>query len=308
MSTKRQHWLQQLLAEFETFTHYPHCWVEPKNEDWQSTWSKLLPYVMDSMNEKQPTENTNTQPASKTTPKTTAKATAKTTAKMPPKTNSALVTPALTQPKAVESQPKMLVEQPATRLANIQQAQNLTSLQVKITGCTQCRLSENRQHIVFGQGAVSPQVVFVGEGPGKDEDLQGLAFVGRSGKLLILMLAAIGLSRQAVYITNVVKCRPPANRQPEKAEVQTCAPILERQLALLRPKIIITLGNVALHYFLPKAPGIVKARQTFYEYEGTPLLPMFHPAYLLRNRKVFGEAWQDYKTLKDFLIKHPPDL
>jgi DNA polymerase len=185
--------------------------------------------------------------------------------------------------------------------------QALRRLEEKARTCRRCRLSQQRKHAVFGTGGMKKGVLFIGEGPGANEDQQGIPFVGRAGKLLDRMLASIGLRREDVYITNIVKCRPPGNRDPKTDEVNACWPYLSRQLELLKPRVIVTLGSPAAKTLLETGQGISRLRGRFHDYEGIPLLPLYHPAYLLRsyteeNRR---RAWNDMKMLRDFLNADP---
>ena len=163
--------------------------------------------------------------------------------------------------------------------------------------CTRCKLHKNRHSIVFGDGNPKAELVFVGEGPGADEDAQGLPFVGRAGKLLTQMIEAMGLQRKDVYICNVVKCRPPENRQPEDDEINTCSPYLLRQLDAIAPKVIVCLGAVAAKTLLQTNRGISQFRGQWLEYRGSKLLATYHPAYLLRNPNAKGEVWKDLQKV-----------
>jgi uracil-DNA glycosylase len=163
--------------------------------------------------------------------------------------------------------------------------------------CTRCKLHKNRHSIVFGDGNPKAELVFVGEGPGADEDAQGLPFVGRAGKLLTQMIEAMGLRRKDVYICNVVKCRPPENRLPEEDEVKTCSPFLFRQLDVIAPKVIVCLGAVAAKTLLQTNRGISQFRGQWLEYRGSKLLATYHPAYLLRNPNAKGEVWKDLQKV-----------
>jgi DNA polymerase len=149
--------------------------------------------------------------------------------------------------------------------------------------CTRCKLHRERNKIVFGEGNPKADLVFVGEGPGHDEDIQGLPFVGRAGKLLTQMIEAMGLQRKDVYICNVVKCRPPENRTPERDEVSTCSPFLLRQLDAIAPKVIVCLGSVAAQSLLETNRGVSHFRGQWLEFRGRSLIATYHPAYLLRN-------------------------
>lgn len=172
-------------------------------------------------------------------------------------------------------------------------AEALAAISADLDGCTRCRLSEKRKTIVFGVGRPDADLMFIGEGPGRDEDRQGEPFVGRAGRLLNEMIEKCFQRRRAdVYITNIVKCWPPGNRNPEADEVATCLPFLKRQIASVRPRVICLLGSVAVKALLPGARGIGAARGTVWEFAGIPVVPTFHPAYLLRAE---GERLQQLK-------------
>jgi DNA polymerase len=163
--------------------------------------------------------------------------------------------------------------------------------------CTRCKLHTTRHKIVFGDGNPNAQVIFVGEGPGADEDAQGLPFVGRAGRLLTQMIEAMGLQRKDVYICNVVKCRPPENRQPEPDEVGTCSPFLLRQIDTIAPKVIVCLGATAAKTLLQTTRGISQFRGEWLEFRGRKLLATYHPAYLLRNPPAKSEVWKDLQKV-----------
>ena len=167
--------------------------------------------------------------------------------------------------------------------------------------CTRCKLHKHRRTIVFGDGNAKAELVFVGEGPGADEDAQGLPFVGRAGKLLTQMIEAMGLQRKDVYICNVVKCRPPENRTPEDDEVSTCSPYLFRQLEVISPKVIVCLGAVAAKTLLRTTRGISQFRGQWLDYRGSKLMATYHPAYLLRNPNAKGEVWKDLQKVMALL-------
>jgi uracil-DNA glycosylase family 4 len=172
--------------------------------------------------------------------------------------------------------------------------------------CTRCRLHKQRNKIVFGVGNPRAELVFVGEGPGHDEDMQGLPFVGRAGKLLTQMIEAMGLAREDVYICNVVKCRPPENRRPEDDEVATCSPYLYRQLEVIAPKAIVCLGGVAAQTLLKTKDPISRFRGNWFDFRNTKLLATYHPAYLLRNPSAKGEVWKDLQKVMTLLGLRPP--
>jgi uracil-DNA glycosylase len=172
--------------------------------------------------------------------------------------------------------------------------------------CTRCKLHKARTNIVFGVGNPKAQLVFVGEGPGRDEDAQGEPFVGRAGKLLTQMIEAMGLRRPDVYICNVVKCRPPENRLPEPDEIATCSPYLLRQLGVIQPKVICCLGACSAQTMLQTTQGISKFRGEWFDYKGSKLIATYHPAYLLRNPAAKGEVWKDLQKVMAVLGLEPP--
>ena len=174
---------------------------------------------------------------------------------------------------------------------------SLLKIRQDLGDCTRCSLHRARTNLVFGDGNPKAELVFVGEGPGRDEDVQGLPFVGRAGKLLTQMIEAMGLQRKDVYICNVVKCRPPENRTPEKDEVAECSPFLLRQLDFISPKVIVCLGSVAAQTLLETNRGISHFRGEWLEFRGKKLLATYHPAYLLRNPSAKGEVWKDLQKV-----------
>ena len=181
----------------------------------------------------------------------------------------------------------------------------LERIQEYLGDCTRCRLHRHRTKIVFGVGNPKAELVFVGEGPGHDEDLQGIPFVGRAGQLLTQMIEAMGLQRDDVYICNVIKRRPPENRTPEKDEIATCSPFLLRQIAAIGPKVIVCLGNVAAQTLLGTHMSISRYRGQWFDFRGSRLLATFHPAYLLRNPAAKGEVWNDLKKVMAVLGLKP---
>jgi len=176
-------------------------------------------------------------------------------------------------------------------------ARGLTVIREELGDCRRCRLAGGRQNIVFGVGNPEAHLVFVGEAPGADEDQQGEPFVGKAGQLLSKMIEAMGYRREDVYICNVIKCRPPGNRNPEPDEVAACEPFLKKQLAALRPRVIVTLGKFAAQCLLRDDTPISRLRGNFRTYEGITLMPTFHPAYLLRDPSKKKEAWTDLKSV-----------
>lgn len=173
----------------------------------------------------------------------------------------------------------------------------LKAIREEIGDCTRCNLCKGRTNIVFGVGDPHARLMFVGEGPGRDEDLQGEPFVGRAGQLLTKMIEAMGLKRSDVYIGNIVKCRPPDNRYPEPEEVETCLPFLEKQIETIRPEILITLGNLATQTLLQTKAGIMSLRGEFKDFHGIKLMPTYHPAFLLRNPNMKKPCWEDLKKV-----------
>jgi uracil-DNA glycosylase len=183
--------------------------------------------------------------------------------------------------------------------------------------CTRCRLAKGRTNIVFGVGNPRAELMFVGEGPGADEDAQGEPFVGRAGQLLNNMIKAMGLKREDVYIANVVKCRPPNNRQPERDECDTCSPFLMRQIAVIKPKVIVALGATAAKNLLAMSASMSELRGRFYDFmptgvkadpswPGARLAVTYHPAFLLRDPRQKGEAWKDLQMVMKYLGIEPP--
>ena len=177
-------------------------------------------------------------------------------------------------------------------------AKTLNELREAIGDCRRCKLWPGRTHLVFGVGNPDAKLMFIGEGPGRDEDLQGEPFVGRAGQLLTdIITKGMGLKRQDVYIANVVKCRPPENRNPEPDEVASCEPFLKKQIDLVRPEIIIALGKFAVQTLLQTKAPITKLRGNWHSYHGMKLMPTFHPAYLLRNPGDKKLVWEDIKKV-----------
>jgi uracil-DNA glycosylase len=184
------------------------------------------------------------------------------------------------------------------------QAGTLDELRAAIGDCQRCKLCTGRTHIVFGVGNARARLMFVGEGPGRDEDLQGEPFVGRAGQLLTdIITKGIGIKRQDVYICNVVKCRPPDNRNPEPDEVAACEPFLKKQIELVRPEIIVALGKFAVQTLLRSNAPISKLRGNWHSYQGIKLMPTFHPAYLLRNPADKKLVWEDIKKVINELAR-----
>ena len=178
------------------------------------------------------------------------------------------------------------------------QVHTLETVWNKIQGCQRCKLHSGRTHIVFGAGNPHADLVFVGEGPGYYEDQQGKPFVGKAGELLTRIIEAIGLRREDVYITNIVKCRPPNNRDPEPDEIAMCEPFLLQQLEIIQPKIICALGRCAAQTLLKTTTPISRLRGRFHDYHGIKLMPTYHPAYLLRNPQNKRLVWEDMQMVQ----------
>ncbi|MGH7274256.1 MAG: uracil-DNA glycosylase [Nitrospiria bacterium] len=195
------------------------------------------------------------------------------------------------------------VAEPKTRI--VQESENivhpksraLQAIRETLGDCRRCKLHTHRTQIVFGTGNPMADLVFVGEGPGEEEDRQGEPFVGKAGQLLNRMIQAMGLRREAVYIANIVKCRPPNNRNPEPDEIASCEPFLMEQLGVIRPAVICALGNFAAQTLLRTKVKISQLRGKFHDYQGIKVMPTFHPAYLLRNPKDKRLAWEDLQKI-----------
>lgn len=177
----------------------------------------------------------------------------------------------------------------------------LSDLREAAMKCTKCVLANGRTNVVFGEGDPNARLMFIGEGPGEQEDIKGRPFVGRAGQLLDKMIAAMGYKREEVYIANIVKCRPPQNRAPLPDEAISCLPYLRAQISFIKPKIIVPLGAVAVKFLLQTNAGISQVRGKFLDYHGYKVLPTFHPAFLLRSPGKKKEAWEDLKKVMAFL-------
>jgi len=202
---------------------------------------------------------------------------------------------------AANSNPEAGVTDPVTALRLIRE---------DIGDCTRCKLhKQGRKQIVFGVGNPNADLMFIGEAPGADEDEQGEPFVGRSGQLLTNMIKAMGLSREEVYIANIIKCRPPGNRQPERDECETCSPFLMRQIAAIHPRAIVALGAVAAKTLLAVNAPMSELRGQWFDFQGTKLAVTYHPAFLLRDPRQKKETWKDLQmVMKDLGLKAPPPL
>jgi uracil-DNA glycosylase family 4 len=206
---------------------------------------------------------------------------------------AAVETPAV--PTAAPAPPVELDEEAAGRAAA------LAALAETVAGCTRCRLSEGRSKVVFGSGNPNADLMLVGEGPGAEEDRQGLPFVGPAGELLTRIIQAIDMRREDVYIANVVKCRPPGNRDPEPDEAAACRGYLERQIELVRPRIIVALGRVAAQTLLGNDSPIGRMRGQWFQVKGVPTMVTYHPAALLRNSALKRPTWEDMQQVRDRL-------
>lgn len=217
-----------------------------------------------------------------------------------------------TEPLLVESQVRLensTAVAPPMHTTHALPSDKPTALQIirnEIGDCTRCRLHEQRTHIVFGVGNVDADIMFVGEGPGADEDASGEPFVGRGGQLLNNMINAMGIQREDVYIANVVKCRPPGNRTPERDECDTCSPFLMKQIEAVKPKVIVALGATAAKNLLQMNDSMSNLRGKIYDFRETKLVVTYHPAYLLRDPRQKGEAWKDLQMVMKYLGMTPP--
>lgn len=191
-----------------------------------------------------------------------------------------------------------LQDEPQDSGAGVKTCTTLKELAALIDGCDRCALVKRRKKIVFGAGNPSSTVLFIGEAPGADEDKSGQPFVGRSGALLDRLIFALGLERQDVYITNTVKCRPPGNRNPEEIEMAACSAFLDRQIELIKPSVIVSLGKPAAHRLLGTGKSMGSLRGRWTRYRGIPLMPLYHPAYLLRTPLGKRETWADIKAIR----------
>jgi uracil-DNA glycosylase len=192
--------------------------------------------------------------------------------------------------------------QPRPLTIALSPVESLAAVRADIGDCTRCKLHTlGRTQIVFGVGNPEADLMFVGEAPGRDEDIQGFPFVGRAGQLLTKIIEAISLTREDVYIANVIKCRPPENRNPEPDEVERCEPFLFRQIDIVKPKVIVALGKFGAQTLLRTLDPISRLRGRVFDYRGAKLIPTFHPAYLLRNPSSKREVWEDMKLVRSLL-------
>jgi uracil-DNA glycosylase len=179
----------------------------------------------------------------------------------------------------------------------------LEAIREDLGECTRCKLHATRTHVVFGQGSASARLMFIGEAPGADEDEQGLAFVGKAGQLLTKIIEAMGMSRDEVFITNILKSRPPNNRNPEPDEILACQGFLDQQIDAIRPRVIVALGKFSAHWLLKTAEPITRLRGRMGEYKGITVMPTYHPAYLLRTPSAKKELWEDMKVVRALLAE-----
>jgi uracil-DNA glycosylase family 4 len=209
--------------------------------------------------------------------------------------------PIISARKSFSAPPPALAIIPAA-----ERAAALEAIRADIGDCTRCALHKGRNKIVFADGSPTARLMFVGEGPGTDEDAQGLPFVGRAGQLLNNMIAAMGLKREEVYIANVVKCRPPGNRTPEPEEANTCSPFLFRQIDVVRPEVLVALGATATTYLLGQRQPLAALRGRVHSFRGSKLIVTYHPAFLLRDPRQKKEAWADLQiAMRELGLKAP---
>jgi uracil-DNA glycosylase family 4 len=203
-------------------------------------------------------------------------------------------------PAEVEPAPEVLAQ-------SEEQIQTLEEIRAEMGDCRRCKLYGGRTNLVFGDGAAQARLMFVGEAPGADEDRQGLPFVGAAGKLLNNLLSKLGLSREEVYIANVLKSRPPGNRDPEADEITACLPFLKKQIKAIRPQVIVTLGRIAAQALLGTKEPLTKMRGRWQRYDDIRVMPTFHPSYLLRFPKERHKTWEDMQQVMEYLAAHAKD-
>lgn len=202
-----------------------------------------------------------------------------------------------------KNQKQSAISSRITNLASSEKIVALKTLRDEIGDCQRCKLSKGRTNIVFGEGNVGAEVMFIGEGPGMEEDRQGRPFVGDAGQLLTKLIEKMGFKREDVYIGNIVKCRPPLNRDPEDDEINTCLPFIKGQIEIISPRVIVALGRISSQTLIGLKVPISKLRGRFYQYGNVPLMPTFHPAYLLRNPKDKWRVWEDAQKVLEKLKK-----
>ena len=218
-----------------------------------------------------------------------------------------VMVPSEPPPRVLPTPPATVVAPPATTSGEPEAATRLAQLEAEARECRRCPLHTSRKHVVFGAGNPMADLVFVGEAPGREEDLQGQPFVGAAGQLLSRIIKAIGLSREQVYILNVIKCRPPQNRNPSPEEVAACRPIIQAQLACLRPRVICALGTFAAQALLQTEEKISRLRGHFHPLGEAQVMPTFHPAYLLRNPQHKRLVWEDMQCIQRLMGLPPED-
>ncbi len=231
-------------------------------------------------------------------------------------------TPQISSPQSLtKKQPETNVPPPEAKTTKAQttkdtkdmplptdKAAAMKQIAAEIKNCTKCELHKSRTNVVPGHGNFSPEIMFIGEAPGAEEDKQGMPFVGRSGQFLTKMIEAMGFTREEVFIGNILKCRPPNNRTPTSDEIEICIPYLKKQISILQPKAIIALGSTSVKGLLGDTPAISKIRGEWRKFEGVPLMPTFHPAYILRNQSKKKELWYDLRKVLALLGKTPPPI
>ena len=294
--------LQDLMAGIDSIGDalLPEPTLDEKLQE-QEQRSKDYPPVPESMKSIFPTEANALPPAfHRLKAQLAAQTTSKTSEKITKAPSSALTSTSQVDPMSDTAQGTSNIQ--SNSVSSVDSVQTLEALKDLHTSCQQCPLGETRLRMVFGEGFSQARLMFIGEGPGADEDAQGKPFVGRSGKLLTKMISALGITRPDVYIANIVKCRPPENRNPKAEEISSCIPILQRQMEIINPDLIVTLGNVPTHALIPETPGITKARGNLQNYRQWKVLPTFHPSYLLRNRNAMPLAWEDFNTIAKILF------
>jgi len=203
-------------------------------------------------------------------------------------------------PDVAGSRGEVSVPEPVVQRSGVE-VSVLDPVVAELGDCRRCPLGALRHRLVFGEGNPRAELVFVGEAPGADEDAQGRPFVGRAGQLLTKIIAAMGLKREDVYICNILKCRPPGNRNPLPEEIAACEPFLIRQIEAIRPRVICALGSIAAHALLKSEAPISVLRGRFHRYQGIPLMPTYHPAYLLRNPGAKRQVWEDVQAIMKLL-------
>jgi len=208
--------------------------------------------------------------------------------------------PKVVAPHAAAPRAAARVKEPALQASGEKQAA-LDKLRVEIGACMRCKLSAGRTNLVFGVGNADARLLFIGEGPGRDEDQQGIPFVGRAGQLLTKIIGAMKMRREDVYIANIAKCRPPQNRAPEPDEVKECLPFLVRQVEIIEPRVIVCLGSISAQNFLGTEEKISQLRGHVQEWRGIPVMPTYHPAYLLRNPEAKKPVWEDMQQVMELL-------